>query len=319
MSKERGAGTVEDVEEVPPGLEDGPGARDGDGVWSPIRVAFTTWKVGAPVAKNWDGFHSVAEPSWDNFAGYLDNYGGMTGETRYHSDYTTSFLGQCSTLGDNRGSWQGSFGRFLHREEMNLQPAGEYLEMYDRLVGRQWKDKPERMNFLNKHDHLPLVHIVVNKSDGVSKTRGHYDLFFPHERHFGDNDSIYYMNEDEFSDQHQRARKRSAENAGACPHCAIEIDPDDVEEYKLTNGTVYHIKSGYHSRFPTDEIYGYREYGQEITEKNADENRPGGIIVHLPKGNQVNRIFLPRDVVHKVSGKGARWARMKIFPDEDLP
>jgi len=316
MSKERGAGTVEDVEEVPPGLEDGPGARDADGVWSPIRVAFTRWNVGAPVARTtrWNGFEPVAEPSWDDFAGYDDRHGGRNGETRYCSDYTPSFLGQCNALGDNRFSWQGSFGRFLHREEMNLHPAGEYLEMYDRLVGREWRDKPERMNFLNKHDHLPLVHIIVNKSDGVSKSRGHYDLFFPHKLHFGVNDTIYYMNEYNFSDPHQRAREGSAENAGACPHCATRVDDDDVEELKKTSGTVYHIKSGPSSRFPTDEIYGYREYGQEITEKNTLKGRPGGIIVHLPKGNQVNRIYLPRRVVHKVSGKGARWDSMKIFP-----
>ncbi len=202
---------------------------------------------------------------------------------------------------------------------MNLQPAREYLEMYDRLVGREWRDKPERMNFLNKHDHLPLVHIVVNKSDGVSKTRGHYDLFFPHEKHFGDNDTIYYMNKDEFSDQHQRARKRSAENAGACPHCAIKVDGDDVKELKKTSGTVYHIKSGPSSRFPTDEIYGYREYGQEITENMADGKRPGGIIVHLPKGNKVDKIYLPRWVVHEVSGHKKKWAKMKIFPESGLP
>ena len=68
MSRERGAGTVEDVEEVPPGLEDGPGARDADGVWSPIRVAFTRWNVGAPVAINWEDPADVATPSWDDFA-----------------------------------------------------------------------------------------------------------------------------------------------------------------------------------------------------------------------------------------------------------
>ena len=92
------------------------------------------------------------------------------------------------------------------------------------------------------------------------------------------------------------------------------MHPEDYDEYKLTNGTVYHIKSGYHSRFPTDEIYGYREYGQEITEKNARENRPGGIIVHLPKGNQVNRIFLPRWVLEDVLGPHKQFSKMKIYP-----
>jgi hypothetical protein len=201
---------------------------------------------------------------------------------------------------------------------MNLHPAAEYLEMYDRLVGRMWNERPERMEFLNDADPLPLVHIIVNKSDGPTGF-GHFDLFFPHKRHYGGVDTVCYMNEYVFSGQHQQKRQISAEAVGACPHCATTLDHTDVDEYRRTGGTVYHIRSEYNSRFPTDEIYGYREFGPVITKNNADLSRDGGIIVHLPKGNQVSKIFLPRRVVHQVLFNGKQWTEMRIFPDEDLP
>jgi len=313
MSK-RGAGTVEYVEKVPRGLEDGPGASDGDGVWESIRVAFTRWKVSAPVTPG--DAYLQGEPcdggsSWERFAGYVHHESG-----KWKFDTTPSFLGECEVLGNLQGWPAPHRGRNLHREEMNLRPAAEYLEMYDRLVGRMWKENPERMEFLNDVDPLPLVHIIVNKSDGPG---GHFDLFFPHELRYGKTDTVYYTNKDVFSGQHQQKRKISAEAVGACPHCAIKVEDTDYLEYRYTEGTVYHIRSGYNSRFPTDEIYGYREFGPVITENMADGKRPGGIIVHLPKGNQVDRIFLPRDVVHKVLFNGKQWTEMRIFPDGDLP
>ena len=314
MSRERGAGTVEDVEEVPPGLEDDPGVRDGDGHWSPIRVAFTRWRVSAPVTpkKAYLQGEMVVSASWEDFGGYVHEVDRRWGACRF--DDSKSFLEECS---DHHQNWpKPRHGRNLHREEMNLVPAGETLEMYDRFVGREWDERPNRMEFLNHADPLPLVHIIVNNSDGSSAGKGHFDLFFPHELHYGKTDTVCYKNADEFSKQHQKQRKRSAENVGACPQCAIEVDRGDSKEWSKTKGTVYHIYSGPNSRFPTDEIYGYREFGQEITEDML--KGPGGIIVHLPKGNKVDKIYLPRDVVHELFVQN-HWDLMKIFPSEDLP
>jgi hypothetical protein len=317
MSK-RGAGTVEYVEKVPRGLEDGPGASDGDGVWESIRVAFTRWKVSAPVTPG--DAYLQGEPcdggsSWERFAGYVHHESG-----KWKFDTTPSFLGECEVLGNLQGWPAPHRGRNLHREEMNLCPAGEYLEMYDRLVGKTWQENPERMEFLNKDDPLPLVHIIVNKSDGPLN---HFDLFFPHELHYGNNDTVCYTNKMVFSGQHQQKRKISAEAVGACSHCATTLDQQDWTEYRDTGGTVSHIRSGYSSTFPIDEIYGYREFGPGITENMTAGKMYVGIIVHLPKGNQVDRIFLPRNVVHDVLFNrgyyGKRWTKMRIFPYEDLP
>ena len=310
MNGESGAGRVDDVEEAPPELEDGPGERS-DGRWRPIRVAFTKWRVGAPVApkKGYGQGRMAKKPSWDDFAGYVHD-----GPERFES--TLSFLEECVVLGDLQGWPAPRRGRNLHREEMNLRPAAEYLEMYDRLVGRMWKENPERMEFLNDVDPLPLVHIIVNKSDGPG---GHFDLFFPHELRYGKTDTVYYTNKDVFSGQHQQKRKISAEAVGACSHCATTLDQQDWTEYRDTGGTVSHIRSGYSSTFPIDEIYGYREFGPGITENMTAGKMYVGIIVHLPKGNQVDRIFLPRDVVHKVLFNGKQWTEMRIFPDGDLP
>ena len=313
MSKERGAGTVEDVEEVPTGSGlEGPGFFRYERWW-PIRVAFTKWRVSAPKTTGNllnSGNHPL-QPSWDIFRGYMYVH---SQKWRAKFDSSPSFLDQCrdSKCLPNRG------GRNLHREEMNLHPAGEYLEMYDRLVGREWDKNPERIVFLNKYDSLPLVHIIVNNSDGYHG-RGHFDLFFPHELHFGNTNTVCYMNNEQFSGQHQQVRENSAGIARVCTHCATTLDRGDWDEYRLTQGTVYHIKSGPSSSWPIDGVYGYREYGQEITKEMSRQDRGGGIIVHLPPSNHVDRIFLPRGVVHELFGKGKQWTRMRIFPDGDLP
>ena len=252
MSNQRGAGVVEDFPDVPPGLE-GPGYY-GEDQWWPIRVAFTKWRVSAHIYEGKD--EAIRVPSWDNFAGYVYNFSQKRHFGTRQPDYSPSFRDQCrnSKCIDEHFRFGG---RNLHREEMNLHPAGEYLEMYDKLVGRMWFENSEGMVFLNTRDPLPLVHIIVNNSDG-SHGRGHFDLFFPHKRHFGNTNTVCYMNNEQFSVQHKQVRENSAERAGVCPHCATTLDVEDEDEYRFTQGTVYHIKSGPFSSWPTDGVYGYR-------------------------------------------------------------
>ena len=69
MSRQRGAGGVEDVEEIPWEME-GPGGY-GEGGWRPIRVAFTRWYVSGPVKNK----YSIRDDpkigsNWDGFSGY---------------------------------------------------------------------------------------------------------------------------------------------------------------------------------------------------------------------------------------------------------
>ena len=154
MTKGRGAGIVEDIENIKKlenwDLEgDFPGYENSDGVWIPIRVAFTRWRVPGPLC--FDARQPI--PNWNDFRGYFYGYHGKYKERH---DETRSFLQTCPhshgfTL---RSGVRVNYGRFLHREEANLKPAGrpghEYLEMYDKAVGRNWMDNPEVMYRLNE-------------------------------------------------------------------------------------------------------------------------------------------------------------------------
>ncbi len=317
MSRQRGVGKVEDVEEMP---TEGTGCCI-NGRWRPARVAFTRWYVSAPVKNKYSIRHDpTIGTNWDGFSGYYHrNLGSF--------DSTNSFLGQCHDICprcERNGDPDVSHGRFLHREEMNLDLIDGRLEMYDRHVGRMWRENSRVMQFLNESDDLPLVHIVVNKSDRV-KGKGRFDLFFPHRRHFGDVDTIHYTNGHSFSSLHTMEREESAHFAGACRVCAIEMNDADAD-YRITGGSVLHIKTGYEHpprrselSGETDEIFGYREFGEEITKEMVDESRPGGVIVDLPKGSRVDRIFLPRGVLHDVLGHNKQLRQMKIYPNWDLP
>lgn len=313
MEKGRGFGLVEDLDEDW-NWENVPGYENPDGHWRPIRVVFTRWRVPAPVAIE-SGYRY---PNWNDFKGYEQDY---RGRPPLRHDESPSFLQQCehSPL-DLRLGVANHFGRFLHKEEANLKPAGksghEYLEMYDKLVGRNWIENPRVMDFLNNEDHLPLIHIIVNISDRKSRwgSRGTFDLFFPHELHFGKIDSICYENDPHFSPEHEVVRYDSAVNSGACPECAKEMEHTDYDNFQGLNGVV-HIVSKNRSKIHTDDIFGYRGFGQDITETMADPKRPGGIIIHLPTNfPKAGRIFMPRRIVHEVFGKNKRWSKMKIFP-----
>ena len=311
MSRQRGAGGVEDVEEIPWEME-GPGWY-GEGGWRPIRVAFTRWYVSGPVKNK----YSIRDDpkigsNWDGFSGYYHrNHGSF--------DSTHSFLGQC---GENHSRCGGpldvSHGRFLHREEMNLHPEDGELEMYDRLVGRM---DPGKLKFLNEDDTLPLVHIIVNKSDLVSKEgRGRFDLFFPHRLHYGRSSTIEYVQEYTYSVGQDDARKIRADAVGACHHCASEMEKEDYD-WRITRGSVLHMVTDIQGTNgnelvgdETDDIFGYREFGQEITKNMVDGSRRGGIIVDLPRRSLVSRIFLPRWVLEDVFGPYKQFDKMKIYP-----
>ena len=316
MAKGRGAGIVEDIDTLENWYLEGdfPGYENSD-KWRPIRVAFTRWRVPAPVAFDaWNIF-----PNWNDFGGYKYNKESWGNEIH---DETRSFLQSCKhshgfTL---RSGVHVEYGRFLHKEEANLKPAGqpghEYLEMYDKAVGRNWKDNPDVMDHLNYVNDLPLIHIIVNTSDKLNNSKGSFDLFFPHELQFGKIDSIRYENSPYFSPEHKSEREGSAKKVGACPNCAFEIDGNDYDYSGSKN--IVHIVSKDRSEIATDDVFGYRGFGQDITTNMANPARKGGLMINLPTDSPAGRrIFLPRSIVNKVFNKGTKWTKMKIFPPLD--